>query len=358
VQAPLRVGLIGAGRISAKHLEAATRFPDQLRYAAVADVDEAAACRRAVEAGTEHVFTDGLELIRRADIDAVDICSVADSHAEYAIAAAEAGKHVLVEKPMAVTMRQCREMVSAAQRAGVTLMVAHNQRYMANYRAVRRAVREGELGEVRAVRIESLGGGNAPAGHWQYDAQRSGGGVVITMAIHRIDLARFFAGEVRRVTAICRSTRPEMINGAEDWAWAMMEFESGAVGDLLATWSAFRVPWGESFVVFGEKGTVHAIPWAVKYREPSQIASEKRSPPREPGDRAGKSRGFVPLEPDTAGLPTGEMYIDEMLHFAECCRTGAEPVSSGRDNLGTMRVVFGIYESARRGAAVELSDVD
>ena len=341
MQAPLKVGLIGAGRISSKHLEAAARFPGQMRYTAVADIDEAAAARRAAEAGTDRVFTDGLELIHQADIDAVDICSGADSHAEYAIAAAEAGKHVLVEKPMAITMRQCREMVSAAQRSGVTLMVAHNQRYMANYRAVRRAVREGELGEIRAVRVESLGGG-----------------VVITMAIHRIDLARIFVGEVRRVTAICRSTRREMVNGSEDWAWAMMEFENGAVGDLLATWSGFRVPWGESFVVYGEKGTIHAIPWAVKYREPSQIASEKRSPPCQPGERPSKSRGFVPLEPDAAGLATGEMYVDEMLHFAECCRTGAEPVSSGRDNLGTMRVVFGIYESARRHAAVDLSEIE
>ena len=356
---PLKIGLIGAGRISGRHVEAAGQFPDRLRFAAVCDVDESAARTRAGEAGAAELYRDGLELIRDADVEAVDICTLADTHAQYAIAAAEAGKHVLIEKPMAATMRQCRDIVSACEKSGVTLMVAQNQRYKANYRAVRRAIREGQIGEVRSVRVESLGHTQSAPGHWIYDARRAGGGVVMTLAVHRIDLARYFVGEIRRVTAICRTTRPEFVHGAEDWAWALMEFANGAVGELFTTWSAYRMPWGESFIIFGQRGTVHALPVLVSYREPALIASDRHwaPPPANRSDKTWKTRGFVPLQPDAEGLPTGEMYVDEVLHFADCCATGQPPISSGRDNLGTMRTVFGIYEAARRGATVDLDEV-
>ena len=356
---PLKIGLIGAGRISGKHIAAAHQFPQQIRFTAVCDPNEQAARARAAEVNTDRIYSDYSQLIREADIDAVSICSVSCYHAEQAVAAAEAGKHVLLEKPMATSMQQCRDIVRACDKAGVVCMIAHNQRYKANYRAVRRVIQSGEIGAVQAVRVESLSHTISEPGHWALDGARGGGGVVISLAIHRIDLARFFAGNIKRVSGLVKTTRPQFINGAEDWAWARYEFDNGAIGELFATWSGFRLPWGESFIVFGQTGTVHALPLLVKYSEPALIASAQRTPEQPTrDDKRWKTRGFVPLPIDEEGLPTGDMYVDEVLHFVECCRTGKEPISSARDNTNTMAGVFGLYESSRRGGApVDVSEL-
>lgn len=351
----LRVGLIGAGGISRAHLPAYQRFPERVQLAAVCDVRADAAAQLAEAAGVRDVFTDAREMIERADIDAVDICTFHDQHAPLAVAAAEAGKHVLVEKPMACSLAECRRMIEAADRAGVRLMVCQQFRYDPSYRAARRVIRAGEIGSVCAVQINSMQNLLAflPPGHWLYDGKQAGGGIVISVAVHQIDLARYLLGNVRRVTAACRTMRPEFINGAEDYACATLEFESGAIGELFATYSGFRMPFSESLMIFGESGTVHTMPSPGQARGPALIATRERSAAGEGWDA--QFTGFVPLEPEREGLPENNSFVNEILHFADCCQTGSEPVSSGHDNLGTMRTIFGIYESARTGERVDLA---
>lgn len=134
---PLRVGLIGAGAVCGLHLPAYREFSDRVALAAVCDLSEDAARNRAHEAGVELVYTNPIEMLREAAIDALDICTTHDQHAPLAIAGAESGRHVLVEKPMACSMEECRAMVDAADEAGVTLMVAHYQRLVPTHRAAR-----------------------------------------------------------------------------------------------------------------------------------------------------------------------------------------------------------------------------
>ncbi len=351
----LRVGLIGAGGISRAHLPAYQRFPERVQLAAVCDVREEAAAQLAEAAGVRDVFTDAREMLERAPIDAVDICTVHDQHAPLAVAAAQAGKHVLVEKPMACSLTECRQVVEVAEGAGVTLMVCQQFRYDPSYRAARSVIRAGEIGSVCAVQINSMQNLMAflPPGHWLYDGKQAGGGIVISVAVHQIDLARYLLGDVRRVTAACRTMRPEFTNGAEDYACATLEFESGAIGELFATYSGFRMPFSESLMIFGESGTVHTMPPPGQARGPALIATRERSAAGEGWDA--QFTGFVPLEPEREGLPDDNSFVNEILHFADCCRSGREPISGGCDNLSTMRVIFGIYESARRGAPVDLA---
>jgi predicted dehydrogenase len=296
-------------------------------------------------------------MIREADIDAVDICTVHKLHAPLAVMAAQAGKHVLVEKPMACSLSECRRMVEEADKAGITLMIAQNQRYMPSYRGVRRVIRDGEIGAIRAVRLDAMQNllVIVPPPHWLYDAQLAGGGVVISVAVHRLDLIRFLVGEVRSVGAICRTTHPEFTNGAEDFAAATFEFANGAIGELFATYSGFRMPWSEQFMIFGDTGTVHAVPPFGQALAPAQMSSLARNGPASGwGDMF---HGFDPVEDAQEELPTGDSFINEILHFAECCRTGAGPISSGRDNVNTMKIIFGIYASAREGRPVELTSL-
>jgi predicted dehydrogenase len=357
VAGPLRVALVGAGNIASHHLPAYRQFPDEVVLVAICDVNEGAARERAQEADVGRVFADVATLLREVDCDALDICVTPDQHAPIAHTAIAAGKHTLVEKPFALTLADCRELVAAADRAGVTLMVAQNQRFLPTHQAARAIIASGELGQVRAVRTDSVQhwGGFVDAGHWQYDGARAGGGAVIGVGVHRLDLVRFLVGEVKRVSAVVTTSSPHFVNGAEEYAAATLEFENGALGQAFATVSAFRSPWSEQLLVFGERGTIHASPAPGNMRSRAFVASERRSVPVV--EWADQFQGFEPVDVAAEGLPSESGQVNEILHFAACCANGSEPLSSGRDNLGTMRLIAGIYESARRGEPVELADL-
>jgi predicted dehydrogenase len=356
----LRVALIGCGGISGAHAAAYRKLgADIARVTVCADTVPALAERRAAELGGALVTADYREALARRDVDAVDICLPHHLHAQVAVEAAGAGKHVLVEKPMACTLHECREMIAAAEGAGVTLMVAQVQRYLPSYRGVRRLCRSGELGPIRAVRFDSMQ--NAPGflapDHWLFDGQLAGGGIVISVSVHRIDLVRFLVGEVRRVLALVHAGGAPYRHGAEDYAAALLEFENGAIGEHFATYSGFRMPYSEMFMLFGDDGAVHALPPAGQGMGPAFFASRRHEDRAARADGwGGQFSGFLPVPPDAEGLPAGEDgFANEIAHFAACCRSGREPESSGRDNLGTMKTILGIYRSAERGAWVDLA---
>jgi predicted dehydrogenase len=349
----LRVGLIGCGNISNAHARAYKTLGAEIaRVVATADVSLELAQRRGQELEADRVTTDYRAVVDHPEVEAVDICLPHYLHAEVALAALQTGKHVLVEKPMACSMAECRAMVGAAEQAGVILMVGQVQRYMPSYRGVRRLVESGELGPIRAVRFDSMQNLHEllPPTHWLFDGALAGGGIVISVSVHRIDLVRYFVGDVRRVAAFCRPGAPPYKNGAEDYASAILEFENGAIAEHFATYSGFRMPYSEMFMLFGDQGAVHAVPELGQSMGPAFYAS--RSHDGAPPEAQGWARnytGFVAVEPDRLGLPTDDGFTNEIAHFAECCRSGEKPLSGGRDNLGTMAVIFGIYESSRRG---------
>lgn len=347
---PLRVGLIGAGSIAGVHLKAYQSFTEQVQLVGICDVNREAAEAKSRAMGGVPVFTNVNALLEEADCEAVDICTVHDQHAPNVLAALQGGRHVLVEKPFGVTMAECRQMVDAAERAGRTLMVAQCQRYDASYAAIRDLVKAGKLGHVQAARfdaMQNLAAFVSPT-HWLFDGKRAGGGIVISVLIHKIDLLRYLLGEVRRVSAVCRTTKPEFINGAEDYVTALMEFESGAIADVFATYSGYRMPYGENFMLLGDQGAVHAVPPTGNYIGPAYAVTADQPKPTGSWDVVHHS-GFGPIAPKWDTFPTPDPIINEILHFADCVQNGREPLSSGRDNLGTMAVVFALYESARRG---------
>ena len=179
---------------------------------------------------------------------------------------------------------------------------------------------------------------------------------MIGVGVHRLDLMRFLVGDVRQVvSAAVKTSNPKFVNGAEEFAATTLEFDNGALGQAFATVSAYRTPWSEQLLVFGEHGTIHASPPPGKMRSRAFVASERRSAPVV--DWADQFDGFEAIDVDAEGLPSESGQVNEILHVASCCATGAEPLSSGRDNLGTMKLVAGIYESARTGQPVELADL-
>ena len=361
---PLKVGLVGTGRIANRHMAPYLEYPDRVRLTAACDVVEPAVKDYAKRAGVDDVYLDLDEMLRKADIDAVDICTRHDLHAPQAIAAAQAGKHVLVEKAMANSVQECRDMIDAAERAGVTLMVAQHLRYSKHAAAAKRFIDKGGLGQIEAVRHQSTSGGNMPddTGHWMRDAKYAGGGMLMVTVVHHLDLLRYFVGNVKRVTAICRTLQPYRLNGAEDEVTAILEFENGAIGNVFTKGNA-RSPEPAYYLVYGNKGTLASTPpeptrkMAITqfgHHRVSLNTGEVLDPHDEEDLKKILQPKFEPLSVEVADQPSDDYFVNEVLHFEECCRTGREPISSGRDNIETIKLIMGIYESSRTGKAIDL----
>jgi predicted dehydrogenase len=375
---PLKVGLVGTGGIARRHLTAYLEHPDRVQLTAVCDIVESAAQAYAEKAGIDAIYLDIDEMLREADVDAVDICTSHDTHAPLTVSAAQAGKHVIVEKAMATSVEGCREMIAAADKAGVTLMVAQHLRYSPEARAAKRLIDDGKLGEIEAVRTELFGGGNIRRrrrhrkGHWMDDAKRSGGGMLMVTSVHHIDLLRYYIGNVNRVTAICKSLQPHMLNGAEDLVAAILEFENGAIGEVWVKGNSLA-PAGRTYMVLGNAGTFYASTPTEDQRiderngiSPTRhfgsimvslVEDKELDPNNEQDLKKIYQPPFETLSISDIDLPSTDYFVNEILHFEECCRTGAEPLSSGRDNIETIKIIMGIYESSRTGESVNLNDL-
>ena len=360
----LKVGLIGTGGISNRHRDAYLRHPDRVRLTALCDIVPALAEAYAEKTGVADIYADVDAMLARADIDAVDICTGHASHAPLAIAAANAGKHVLVEKAMALDLAGCRGMIEAADNAGVTLMVAQHLRYSPEARAVKRCIEEGRIGAIQAARTHVIMQG--PQKSWMNDA-KAGGGVLLLNSVHHVDLLRYFVGNVKRVTGVVRSVQPQMENGAEDLAAATLEFDNGAIGDLFASWTTYVAQNAPSYTVIGSEGTIQSTPPQLGVDDDTPVrhfgdvlfcAKEELDPRNNPRDLDKiVNPPFEPLATRADELPSPNYFVNEILHFADCAMNGREPVSSGRDNIETMKVMVGLVESSRTGRAVDLGDL-
>lgn len=329
----VRVALIGGGNIARLHARAYSRLQDQSKVVAVCDTNRVAAEQKASELHAERIYDDYHQVLNDPDVEAVDLCLPHILHAPIAIAAAEAGKHVLTEKPMATSMAEAVSMVEAASAAGTMLMVGQNQRYMPEFELLRSRLQEGLIGRITAARTDcnQYLAGILPTGHWLYSREQAGGGVVISVAVHKLDLLRYLVGDVRRACALQTITGINQGMDCEDMGAAILEFENGAVGEVFFSYAATRAPWNELLILYGTEGTVHDVG--------GLFVSDS------------KGAEFTPLESGgETNAPDRDSFTREVRHYLECIRSGAEPRSSGRDNLGTMAVIDAIYRSAVSGA--------
>ena len=196
---------------------------------------------------------------------------------------------------------------------------------------------------------------------------KEGGGVLALNSIHHLDLLRYYVGNVKRVTGVCRSVQPEMLNGAEDLVAGTLEFDNGAIGDMFASWTTYVAPSVPSYTVIGTKGTIQSTPPDLDTDEDRPVShfgkvlfadKEDLDPRNRPGDlQKILNPPFEPIPTSDVELPSSNFFVNEILHFAECAKSGTEPISSGRDNIESMKVMVGIFESSRTGRAVDLDDL-
>ena len=258
-------------------------------------------------------------------MDAVDICTPNALHAPLAVAAASAGKHVLVEKPIACRLAEADEMLAAARAAGVLLMTAHNVRFALPFVAAREAVAAGAIGTVTAVRAAFGHAGPrswSPSSDWFFDPAQAGGGALLDLGIHIADLVRVVVGdEVAEVGAMLTG-RP---GRCEDAAVVLLRFGRGATGTMQASWMARPGP-DHQLTVVGTGGTLH-----VDSRTPLTLQPAK-----------GEAR-LVPL-PDAV--------VDPYAAFVDAVTTGSPLPVTGEDGRAALAIVEAAYRAAAAGAIV------
>lgn len=344
----MRVGLIGAGAIGAVRAVALARTRN-CQLMGVHDVDEHRA--RSVAPNARY-YPTARELIETPEIDAVIISTPPQYHEPLSLAAFAAGKHVLVEKPMAATVEACRSMASAATKAGLVLAVGYNHRYFEALKLVRDTVQSGALGTLSHVR--------AYAGHtglsefkapWMYDPSIMGGGALMDNGTHVIDLVRYVMGDVTEVYGHA-SNRIWNIDGVEDNALVLVRSSEGVTASIQASWSEWK---GYRFFVeaYGDLGMARA------YYAPMMTTVIKLD---KPGGKKNTRRYYYPrtiLREKISGWQSTviQTFVEELEDFASMA-SGASP--SGRmatavDGIRAVQIAAGVYSSSQSGMRVDLT---
>lgn len=271
--------------------------------------------------------------LRSGEIDAVYIALPNNMHAEYSIRAARAGIHVLCEKPMAVTEKQCLAMIRAAQKARVKLMVAYRLHFEeANLKAVELA-KSGKLGQVRF--FNSGFALQVRPGNIRTKAEL-GGGTLYDLGIYCINAARYlFQDEPREVFAFSAARQDPRFKNIDEMTAALLRFS----GDRLASFtSSFGSTDVSSYEVVGTRGTVRLDP-AYEYAFPLKMHVTV--------DGTTRSRTF----------PKHDQFAPELLYFSDCILTNKEPEPSGADGLADVRIIEALYRSAKTGKPVKVRPV-
>ena len=329
----LRVGVIGVGWFGTVHCRAIADHP-QLELAALCDRAEDRLAQMAREHGVARTCTDYRELVEDPEIDALAVVTPWNHHAEPALAGLAAGKHVLVEKPMASTVEDCRRMCDAARDGEAILMVGHVCRFNPRYVSAKREIDAGRIGKVVAINARR----NVPA-KWVTEQLETIGPILHTCS-HDTDMMLWLTGA--RVVSAYAQTVNTLGLAYDDVAHLMYRFDSGASALYEGAWcmpdsSPFDLD--ERMSVIGTEGFIH-----IQDTFPDFAVCSKE--------------GFK--SPDTTYWPelhgiTGGALRDEWSYFARCVREGTRPtVITPEEAMEVVRTVLAAHESATGGAVVTL----
>lgn len=329
----VNVGLIGCGGISNPHVRGYLEIPDRAKVTAVADVAEENARTRAEQVGGAQVFSDYRDLIATANVDAVDICLPHHLHADAILAAAEAGKHILCEKPLCITTDEAVKITQAVKDNGVTLMCAHNQLFMPPVAKARELIQSGALGKVYELRTTDSffnRGLNADMG-WRGSLQTAGGGELIDTGYHPTYLLLHLAtAEPSEVVAMTSRHRLEM--EGEDSAQVMVRFADGSVGTIVTSWAYQPAAVTEKFSVVAEKGTLWSDGKTLNHRTTDG-------------------------ELTTVEFPEVHAFSAEIADFITCVTDKRRPINTEVEGVHVLKVILGAYASVKEKRVVTLADL-
>jgi len=326
----LKVAVIGTGTMGGEHI-AAWRGVERARVTAVLGRDKSKAEALASLCGAA-AFDSFEAMASAAEFDAVDVCLPTHLHREYAQKAADAGKHVICEKPIALEPEEADAMIAYCENRGVKLLMAHDLRFCPEYAQARRLVLSGKLGRVGTIRMSRRSRFPEGSGGWYADAARSGG-VITDLLIHDIDWLLWTFGDAERVTALRVGAAGET---PLDYALLAIRMRSGAIAHLEGSWA--HTEFSSSFELSGTGGML-----AEHMADSAPLRMHARSGPGEPQAVA---------VPDMSLRRNS--YELELEHLTGCLLDGTEPIVSANEAAKALEVARAALESAGSGRPVAI----
>jgi UDP-N-acetyl-2-amino-2-deoxyglucuronate dehydrogenase len=338
-----RIGIVGCGRISQFHVDAIEKV-EGLTLAAVSDIDEARARAAGEKAGVPS-FSSLDAMLAGADLDIVAVCTPSGLHPEHGIAAAKAGKHVVSEKPMALSIEGADALIAASEKAGRNLFVVKQNRLNPPIQLLKRAVERGRFGRifmanvtVRWQRPQEYYAAEKWRGTWKLD-----GGAIMNQASHYVDLLQWLVGPVASVMAKT-ATQARRIE-AEDSGAAVLQFASGALGMIEVNVLTYPRNYEGSITIMGESGTVKIGGTSVNKVEHWSFAEYD-------DDDKLVETGAINTNPPTVYGFGHEGYYRNVVAVL---RGKAKADTDGREGRKSLALILGIYESARTGKNVTIA---
>ncbi|MEA3403006.1 MAG: Gfo/Idh/MocA family oxidoreductase [Armatimonadota bacterium] len=341
----LRVGIVGTGGIGRnQHIPGWMQQPD-CEIVAVCDISEKAAALGAevADIAKQHVYADYEEMLDKEDLDVVSVCTPNSYHKGPTVAALEAGCHVLVEKPVATSADEVREMIAARTKSQKLLCVVQNMRFSNEAMAAKRFVDEGGIGEAYWGRAEYLRARGVPAWGAFISAELSGGGPCYDIGVHVLDLTLHLMGfpepvsvsagtwlEIANKPSLMRHD-PKKYTVPEELAVGFVRFGNGAAVSLGASW-ALNAPGNQNQVaVYGTRGGVQMWPFTLVKEEHGMLLS---------------------CTPEVIGERGLGGHAEEIRQFVQAITRGGQAPVPPEQALITQRILDGIYQSAEDGAEV------
>lgn len=342
------IGIIGCGKIAqVRHIPEYLENPNA-EIRGYFDLNLQRAQELAEKFGGK-AFASVEELLADPSIDAVSICVANFAHAEMTIKALEAGKHVLCEKPMAVTLAECEAMVAAAKKAGKHLMIGHNQRLAKAHMVAKKMIEEGAIGRILTFRTTFGHGGpetwsiDPGKSVWFFDKKRAAMGAMADLGIHKTDLIQFLTGQkvvrtTARLTTLDKRDAGGNLIGVDDNAFCIYELSGGAYGTMTASWTYYAAE-DNSTILYGTKGTMRI------YDDPAHSIVVNKS--------SGETEYYDVEQIQTNDNQTKSGIIDLWM---EALVKDKEPEISGESALSAMRAVFASLVSSEKGCTVEIPE--
>ena len=337
----IRFALVGCGRISANHFDAIEKHSGRAELVGIGDVDPAALARAEERTGAPGFRTlDAMLAGTNADI--VILATPSGLHADQAVQVAEAGRHVMTEKPMATRWQDGKRMVHACDQAGVHLFVVKQNRRNATLQLLKRAVEKGRFGRIYMVTINVFWSrpqsyyDSAPwRGTWEFD-----GGAFMNQASHYVDLLDWLIGPVESVQAYTATLERNI--QVEDTGVVSIRWRTGALGSMNVTMLTYPKNLEGSITIIGEKGTVRVGGVAVNRIDHWEFADS------DPDDQKIEQASYDTTSVYGFGHP---LYYDNVI---KSLRGEALPDTDGREGLHSLEILIATYQSARDGRRVAL----
>ncbi len=341
----IQIGVIGCGKIAqTRHLPEYAANPAVKLYG-LYDLNAARTASLAEQYGAK-AFASYQELLDDPAIDAVSVCTANAFHCEVTVAALQAGKHVLCEKPMATTLAECEQMVEAAKKSGKFLMIGHNQRLARAHARAKELILQGEIGDIVTFRTTFGHGGPEtwtvdPNSVWFFDKKLAVFGAMADLGIHKTDLIQFLTGQhVVEVSAYLGTLDKKLPNGeligVDDNAICIYRMSGGVVGTMTASWTYYGAE-DNSTVLYGTNGMMRI------YDDPSySIAVVKKN-----GERVFYDIDRIQTNDNQTSSGVIDLWISSLVN-------NKAPEISGEEALNAMRAVFAAMESAQTGQRITI----